>query len=102
MNKQISISKFVFKVDGVLTTCARGETQKDAESTIKRMWPRSTVQFLREEFSHMIGDYERPSHKPAPKRSVSNLSIASKPRPMVEKSIEEHLEEKLGEMFSGA
>jgi len=100
MNKPVSISKYVFKVDGVLTTCARGETQRDAEEVIKRMWPRSTIEYLREEFSHMAGDYDRPSHKPAPSRPISIISIASKSS--VKRSIEDHLEQKLGEAFGGA
>ena len=54
-----AITKFVFKIDGCLLVSERAGDMETARMRAERMWPRSTVEFISEEFSHFAEDRSR-------------------------------------------
>lgn len=97
-----AIFKHIFKVDGVLDVAEKADSRKEAERRVIRMWPRSTVEFIREEFSHYVGDYVKPDLMVDRPRSAvlsdfKKGAFVSKPS----KSVEENMVDAVGTAFGG-
>lgn len=92
------INNYIFQV-GRCTLSSKAINQETALMYLKRMWPGSKIEFVSEEFSHTVGDYN-----PAPvakKSKVVAFPKATSGRPMDKLSIEERLEQSLIDSFGG-
>ena len=94
------ILKYVFKVDGCLNVSERASTKEAAEARIKRTWPRSTVEFIRSEFSHFVDSVLARTPVTA-SVAKSKSAYGSRKGVSVPKSIEERLGQTLGDTFGG-
>lgn len=106
--ERIAIYKHIFKIDGCLSVSNRADTRQEAERIVKRMWPRSTVDFISTEFSHYVDD-SIPSDMMVnkitmPKKDrlsvVTSLPNFSEKKRSAPKSIEESMIDAVGAQFA--
>jgi len=103
-SEKVAVTKHIFKVCGCLKISQLALDYEIALARTKRMWPRSEIEYVGEEFSHWLGDYE-PSDaissmtKPLPKRDI--VRTTKKPKKS-DKSVEQTMTDTIGANFSGA
>ena len=100
------ITNYIFKVDGCFDMRTAAPDIDTARKWTERMWPRSTIEFVREEFSHIVEDITK-KHipiRPMVKHGiVVNTSVGKKSRAgKSSKSVEENMVETVASMFDGS
>ena len=106
MNEKVAIHAHIFKIDNCMSVKSLAETVEYATAWVKRMWPRSVVEFVKTEFSHFVDE-------DAPADLMINKTKLPKTRtPMVinnfedddfvptgQTSVEDRLAQKIGETY---
>lgn len=102
--EKIAINKHIFKVSGCLKVSELAENRQIAEERLKRMWPRSTIEYLGEEFSHYVGDYTLHVAMSSMTKPDTEKKKGGRPRKSVapRKSVEESMTDTIGTSFAGA
>ena len=97
-----AITTFIFRL-GKCTMSAKALNREVAEASLVRMWPNTKIEYVSEEFSHVVEARTTPvvglkkglsSYKPAKTKTIS-ASVARL-------TLEERLEQKLADTFGGA
>jgi hypothetical protein len=98
------IIKYVFKIDGCLTVAERAESEQTARARLERMWPRSTVEYIREELSHIVEDVRTRLATPLRPEMIKGRAVTKSTPKSTERyhgSVEERMEQALAESFGG-
>jgi len=95
------VTNYIFKIDNCLDISVKAGSFEDAKFRAERGWPRSKVEFVREEFSHIVEDL---THRHIPikvenRKGVVVRSSQSKPAPI---SVEDRLTSTIASTFAGA
>lgn len=97
-----AITKFVFKIDGCLKVSERAATMEMALERTKRMWPRSTVEFVEEQFSHVVDTMlTRTPSTAGKKRSFAPLTRRPAETTIDDVSLEDRMAATLVDSFGG-